>query len=636
MFVLGNREPNSLFFFAKIKFHKMKKLFTFLILVTFSICQAQYYDDYIGAGHDIDVTVTSSDLLSDAQNTINGEGLDLDIQGSSKFLAYTTLGATIEEIKEVTQIGMEAWLDQQMQLPITRYTEPTVENIFYLYDKCKESLGEDLCNQRFQLNTFMWRYAWWHNTMRSPDKLRHRVAQALSEVLVISDQSDLISYPHGLAAYYDILSQHAFGNYKDLLMDVTLNPSMGFYLSHINNPKTIELLNIRPDENYAREIMQLFSIGLYELNIDGSRKIDLTNGLWIPTYDNDDIKGLAKVFTGLSGSKWADENNTDPVRFGRRFAAYSLLDPMAMYEDWHEQGPKTIVGDYTIPGGQSGMQDIESAIDHLFNHDNVGPFLARRLIQRLVKSNPTPQYIQRIATVFNDNGQGVRGDLGAVVKAIFLDQEALDCYWSEDYATGMLKSPSLRLTQLMHGLKAETQTEQFWNSAAIFNVYTEHHTLSSPTVFNFYDPEYVPNSEFAYDNLVGPEYQILNSSTSSNYVNYMLISIMGDYINDRYSLPPNQRLANYLNEPSLIPYHTREEQQEFAAYLSDQKWLDLSFFPEEMIDYLDIVLAQGNLSDDKKEKMLNSVQNPLLFDPISSAYYAAFMVMIDPDFVILK
>jgi uncharacterized protein (DUF1800 family) len=614
----------------------MKLLFTILLLSAFYLGSAQYYTDYIGAGHDIDVTVTSSDLLSESQNTVNGEGLDLDIQGSSKFLTYATLGATIEEIEEVSQIGMEAWIDQQIQLPVTGYAQPTVENIFYLYDKCKTTLGEDACNQQFQLTTFMWRYAWWHNIMRSEDRLRHRVALALSEILVISDQSDLVSFPHGLAAYYDILSKHAFGNYRDLLMDVTLNPSMGFYLSHINNPKTVELLNIRPDENYAREIMQLFTIGLYELNLDGSRKIDLTNGLWIPTYDNDDIKGLAKVFTGLSGSKWADENNTDPVRFGRRFNAYSLLDPMAMYENWHEPGPKTIVGDFTIPDGQTGMEDIEMAIDRLFNHDNVGPFLAKRLIQRLVKSNPTPGYIQRIAVVFNDNGQGVRGDLGAVIKAVFLDEEALDCYWSDDLSSGMLKSPTLRLTQLMHGLKAETKSEQFWNSAAIFNAYTEHHPLSSPTVFNFYDPEYVPNSEFAYDNLVGPEYQILNSSTSSNYINYMLFAIMGDYINDRYNLPQNRRIPNFLNEPNFIPYHTREEQEELAAYLSDQKWLDLSFYPEEMVDYLDIVLAQGSLSDDKKEKIISSIQNPVLFDPISGAFYAAFMVMIDPDFVILK
>jgi uncharacterized protein (DUF1800 family) len=596
----------------------------------------QYYDDYIGAGHDIDVIVTSSDLTSGADKTVNGEGLDLDIQGSSKFLSYTTLGATIEEIENLTEIGMESWLDEQMAIPVTNYTEPTIENIYYLYDKCVENLGEDVCNAGFQVNTVMWRYAWSNIIMRSPDKLRHRVALALSEILVISDRSDLVSFPHGLAAYYDILSRNAFGNYKDLLTEVTLNPSMGFYLSHINNPRTVEVLNIRPDENYAREIMQLFSIGLHELNIDGSRQVDLTTGLWLPTYDNDDIKGLAKVFTGLSGSKWADENNTSPVQFGRRFAAYSLLDPMEMYEVWHEPGPKTIVGDYTIPGGLTGMQDINLAIDHLFNHDNVGPFLARRLIQRLVKSNPTPQYIQRVAETFNDNGQGVRGDLGAVTKAIFLDEEALDCYWSEDITSGMLKNPMLRLTQMLIGLKADSPNGLFWNAGFTFNTFTEHHPLSAPTVFNFYDPEYVPNAEFAYDGLEGPEFQILNSSTSSNYVNYMLVALMGDYLNDRYGLIGNARIGNFLNEPQSIPYLTREQRQEFAASLTDSKWMDLAFAPEEMIDYLDILLAQGNLSDDFRERLNNSANRSDLFDPMDAGLYVLYMLMINPDFVILK
>ncbi len=608
----------------------MKKIvptITFLLLLNISF--GQIYDDYIGAGNAMDVIVTSSDEQSQGVNSVNGDGIDLDILGASRFLAHTTLGYTIEDIQAMTETNMSDWIDNEMAVEPFYYTIPTIEIIFQLYNDCMEELGPE-CNLEFNLSTLMWRLAWWDNVINGEDKLRQRIALALSEVLVISDKSMLDQYPHGLAAYYDILVRNAFGNYKDILTEVTLNPSMGFYLSHINNPRTFEEFNIRPDENYAREIMQLFSIGLFELNNDGSRKTDPITGLWIPTYDNDDIKGLAKVFTGLSGSRWADESNTDPVTFGSRFNAYSLLDPMAMYEFWHEPGEKHIVGDYTIPSGQTGMEDIEEAIDHLFNHPNVGPFLANRLIQRLVKSNPTPEYIDRVASTFNNNGSGVRGDMGAMIRAILLDEEALDCYWTGEEDNGMLRAPILRMTQLLSGLKAETENGIFWNTGAIYEFSTGQHPLGSPTVFNFYSPEYVPDAEFAYLNLVGPEYQILNSSTSSNYVNYMLIALMRDYIKQVF----NFDLPNYLNDAFRLPYIPNKEA--YDAYLSDPLWLDLAFSPEELVDYLDILLANGQLSDDTKASIVESMRNSDIIDPVNSAYYAVFMVMINPEYTVMK
>jgi len=608
----------------------MKKIvptLAFLMLLQTVFCQV--YDDHIGAGNSIDVSVTSSDPDSDGMKTVNGEGLDLDIQGASRFLARTTLGYTIDDIQALTETTMSEWIDHQMAVEPSYHTVPTVEIIFQLYNACFEELGPQ-CQMQFNLNTYMWRYAWWNNIMNGEDKLRQRVAQALSEILVISDKSMLNQHPHGMAAYYDILVRNAFGNYRDMLTEVTLNPSMGFYLSHINNPKTFPELNIRPDENYAREIMQLFSIGLFELNNDGTRKTDPSTGLWIPTYDNDDIKGLAKVFTGLSGSKWADENNNSPVTFGRRFNAYSLLDPMKMYEDWHEPGEKVIVGGYTIPAGQSGMEDVRQAIDHLFNHPNVGPFLAYRLIQRLVKSNPTPAYIDRVASTFNDNGVGERGDMAAMIRAIFLDEEAMDCYWLEDETNGMLRAPILRLTQMLKALKAETDNGKFWNSAAVFEDLAGQHTLGSQTVFNFYSPDYVPDAEFAYLNIVGPEYQILNSSTSSNYVNWMLIALMRDYLNTNFGT----NYENILNESFFIPYI--RDKAPYEAYLSDPLWMDLAFSPEEMVDYLDILLANGQLSEDTKTNIVQSIQRTSIIDPINSAYYAAFMVMINPEYIIMK
>ena len=606
-------------------------IFVFLLpLISFS----QEYDDYIGAGHAIGVSAISSDIQSNPINSVNGEGYELDIQGSSKFLAHATLGYTIEDVENLTENGIESWIDEQLTIEAEYLTVPTIEKIFTAYFACMDEFGIE-CPLLFNLDARYFRYSWSHNMRYGQDLLRQRVAMALSEIVVISDKSMLNQAPHALANFYDLLSRNSFGNYKDILTETTLHPAMGFYLSHINNPKTFPDLNIRPDENYAREIMQLFSIGLYELNQDGSRKTDVNTGLWIPTYDNEDIQGLAKVFTGLSGSKWADDNDTSPVEFGRPYNNYSLIDPMIMYPFWHEPGEKTILGNYTIPDGQTGMEDINDAIDHLFNHDNVGPFLAVRLIQRLVKSNPSPQYISRVAGVFADNGNGIRGDLGAMTKAILLDDEALECYWTTDIRNGMLRAPILRLTQMLKGLKAEAPNGIFWNSASFFEIQAGQHPMGAPTVFNFYSPDYVPDSEFAYENLVGPEFQILNSSTSSNYVNYMMLALLGDYFNARFQdLPNYDPLPNILNEPSFIEWVPDNEA--YAAVLSDPFLIELASNPEEWVDYLDITIANGLLSDQTKERIIDSMKKTDILDPMSSALYGVFLVMINPEFVIMK
>lgn len=616
----------------------MKQLSTLILLVCSLQLSAQIYDDYIGAGQSQGVTFTSSDSQSNGLAAMNGSGLNLDMRGSSRFLAHATMGFTIEDVQLVTETGIEAWIDNQMALPASEYATTTVEFTFGLLDQCYENFSEEYCEQNFIPNAGFWRVPWWNHVMKSDDQLRQRVALALSEILVISDQSELQNAPQGMAAYYDILASNAFGNYRDILQEITLNPSMGFYLSHINNPRTIPLQNTRPDENYAREIMQLFTIGLYELWNDGSRKVDMTTGQWIPTYDNEDIQGLAKVFTGLSGSDWYTDEIEVPVQFGFPFQAYDLLQPMRMYEIWHEPGEKTIVGDYVIPAGQSGMEDINEALDVLFHHDNVGPFLARRLIQRLIKSNPTPAYIDRVASTFNDNGNGVRGDMEAVIKAILLDAEAYECFWMDNPLNGMLRSPLLRYTQMMKGLKVESDTEIFFNAGGLYEDFAGQAPLSAPSVFNFYSPDYVPNADFAYDNLVGPEYQILNSFSSSNYVNYMLLAFMKDYVNDRFSLTgTDKEFRNVLNgNYGIYNRFDPENNEDYAARFGDELWMDLGYAPADLIDYLDILMCNGSLSDDTRERLTNSVSRTDLFTPIDAAHYAAYMIMINPDYTILK
>ncbi|MEL6832380.1 MAG: DUF1800 family protein [Bacteroidota bacterium] len=606
----------------------MKALFTCLtFFCLLAGMNAQVYDDFLGTGQADDISFTSSDPTSDGLKALNGSGYDLDTRGSSRFLAHTTLGYTIEDVAYVSEIGLPAWIDEQMEMPVSEYTDLVLTISEQWRQNCDENLGVETCNIVFRNTPPMFRTAWWDTAMKQDDQLRQRVAMALSEIVVISDQSNLQFFAQGLSTFYDILARNAFGNYEDILQEVTTNTAMGFYLSHLNNPPTDEVANIRPDENYAREIMQLFTIGLYELNNDGSRQLD-DEGRWIPTYDNDDIKGLAKVFTGLGGSRYGIPIPQTPP-FGTNYQILSFTDTMRMFEQFHEPGEKVIVGGHVIPAGQSGMADIYEAINVLFNHQNTAPFLSYRLIQRLVKSNPSPEYVNRVASVFNDNGEGERGDLGAVVRAILLDEEAYECYWIDDFSNGMLRAPMLRYTQMMRGLRAEAESEIFHNSGQIYKAFTEQFILSAPTVFNFYTPDYSPNADFQLYNNVGPEFQILNSGTSSNYVNFMLFSLMNDYINGL-----GVALPNYLNGPDFQNFDP--DTTPYEAALTDPLFFSLGDKPEQLVDYLDILMANGGLSEDTKDRIITSLSGSTLFQPQDAALYALFLVMIDPDYTIMK
>ena len=312
-------------------------------------------------------------------------------------------------------MGFAAWLDAEFNRSPT-YHFPRTRSL-------SRTFIDPDTNEPLTISSFMW--SWWDINMRGTDMLRQRVAYALSQILVVSLKgSDILEdSPWGLADYYDLLVQHAFGNYRDLLYAVTYHPVMGLYLSHAKNRKSDPATNRFPDENYAREIMQLFSIGLYALNQDGSRKQDAT-GADIPTYDNRDIREFARIFTGLTYDATYVEGvpeSNEPGDPGAVINEFEFLDvepfmntPMQVYEPVHDTGAKQLLQytrlngtlvDGVVPAGQTTDQDIRAAIDNLFNHPNVGPFLARRLIQRLVKSNPSPAYIQRVAIAFNDNGR---------------------------------------------------------------------------------------------------------------------------------------------------------------------------------------------------------------------------------------
>jgi len=596
---------------------------------------AQVYTDYLGAGHAQGITVTTSDQsAAPGAVTVNGAGLQPDLYEASRFLVQAGFGGNYETIDSVARQGFEAWIDAQMALPPQSYLDTT----WMIWDHFVDAYIDEWGPLAIENNPnvlpyfFYWRMAWWQNTMKGQDVLRQRVALALSEILVVSEVGELNVSGPGLASYYDLLYQQAFGNYRDLLLDVTLHPSMGFYLDHINNPKADLVNNIQPDENYAREIMQLFTIGLYELNPDGTRKLD-SNGEEIPTYDNDDIQEFAKVFTGLGPGQyywpWQDFSGV-PVTWGAGFNDFpgtvNLTVPMQMFPAWHEPGPKYLLRGAVVPGGQPAMQDIEDAVDNLFQHPNVGPFIGRQLIQRLVKSNPSPAYVARVAAVFADNGQGTRGDLAAVVRAILLDPEARDCAWIDDPSNGKLREPLLRAIQLYKAFDLHNAADTYWNIGIGLQAYVDQHVLASPTVFNFFRPDYAPHGPIADAGLVGPEFQIHNSRTAIDYFNYMYFSLLADYYMEITTSADSTVLGS--------PNRDFDEPQ-YAVFLDLSDEQALVNEPEALMHRLNLILAAGGLSEQTMATIAGIIP-AFAIDPVIATKMALYLVTISPDYNIQR
>ncbi|MEM9721199.1 MAG: DUF1800 family protein [Bacteroidota bacterium] len=595
---------------------------------------AQPHADYLGAGHDQGLVVyTSHAQEEELLGSITVDGFQtagaLSLSDAARFLAHATFGADYELVEETASMGFDAWIDEQQSLPIT-YVTPNIPRVIDAIALLND--GETLEEEEKRLS-FIFRSAWWETILNADDQLRQRVAFALSEIFVISDQSDeLFTAANGLADYYDMLLANAFGNYRDLLLDVSLHPCMGFYLSHLNNPKGNPEVNRRPDENYAREIQQLFSIGLYELNPDGSRKVD-DGGQYIPTYDNDDIREFAKVFTGLGGGAWNDyfiaeaeaqgETLPDQVNFGTYFGLISPTEPMVMVQNQHETSEKFLLQNTVLPANRPGMEDVEAAIDNLFYHPNVGPFISRLLIQRLVMSNPSPGYVGRVASVFHNDGSGVRGDLGAVVRAILLDEEARNCQALFNPTGGKLREPILRYTHLLRAFKAQPLAGAVISTGVRFQLATGQFPLSSPTVFNFFLPDYQPNGPIKDQSLVAPEFQIHSNSSGIGYVNeafnWMLAEGGGNILPFYFSTTIDPEDLGF----SLGFLNLREETQ-------------LSEDPGALMDYLDIVLTHGQLSEASRTIIQNSIEVIPQEALEIRVRLAIYLIMISPDYTILK
>jgi len=592
-----------------------------LTVVLFTTVEGQVpvYEDYVGAGHSngLIVTASSNDINpnwndnSTPERTIDGEGLNGPRGEASRFLYQAAFGGTAAQVDQLARtLDFEKWIDDQMDLPKTNMLQLTRQS----YQQAKQRYAQLNGNaQEYSYNEDHFQYAWWQAAMTKPDVLRQRVALALSEILVISTDSDIRNDGEGAGSYYDMLMKHAFGNYRELIEDVTYHPSMGIYLSHFKNGKTDPENNTFPDENFAREIMQLFSIGLFELNQDGSLKTD-AGGNPIPTYDAEDIRNMAKVMTGLGAGAMTQEGinegkNLD-FKLGANFLDYTV--PMVMYDEYHEPGEKVVLGE-TIPAGQTGEEDVDMALDLLFEHPNVGPFMARRLIQQLVKSNPSSTYIEDIAGVFADNGDGVRGDLGAMVKAILLHEEARSCAGLEHPTNGKLKSPVGRYIQFARNFALSPNQDKYWTNGFTFENNTYQLPLSSPSVFNFYLPDHQPNGDIYDQGLYAPEFEIFNSVTSIGFANEVDVWVRQGRVFSLFSL-------DFFVD---VQYnHLRESARDARV----------------LINKLNTLLCHGRLSDENAAEIRAAINqynfgSNILSDRVQLALY---LIMITPEFNIQK
>ncbi len=469
-------------------------------------------------------------------NQLRGTGSVTRAQ-AARLLQQATFGPTLRELDRVQQLGIAGWIDDQITNAPATLHRPYIGRIYadfngprtdltYLYSEMDNFIFGNNCTTPFA-----------RAALSGPDQLRQRVAFALSQICVVSRRDpNLENKPLGVADYYDLFVRNAFGNYYDVLREVTLHPVMGRYLSHIGNQKARPEINQYPDENYAREVMQLFSIGLWELNPDGTRQLD-GFGQPIPTYGNAQITEFARVFTGLwfGGQPWGQNGWSDD----------DSSVPMQMWAEKHDFDAKTLLNGVTIPArpatAENGMRDLDDALRNLFEHPNTGPFIGRQLIQFLVTSNPSSNYVARIAAKFANDGSGKRGNLAAVVKAILLDEEARDAQWflgAPEF--GRLKEPVHRALAISRVGNVGRHTNLLWWTWGDFNAAAFQEPTYSPSVFNFFRPGYQPPGLLTQLGLVGPAFQITDSYSSISFPNKLWeMTEDGLAYYGAYSFPPD-------------------------------------------------------------------------------------------------
>jgi uncharacterized protein (DUF1800 family) len=538
-----------------------------------------------------------------------------------RFLQQASFGANAVQMKHLMDVGKMAWIDEQMSLPQNKHLLMLDERFNEIGLAPAPQVEDDSDGYYRDLQRSD---VWWEVALWGKDQLRQRVAFALSQIFVISNVSDVLyNDTRGIANYQDLLASHAFGSYRDLLKAVTLNPMMGEYLSMVRNEKANPEKNIRPDENYAREVMQLFSIGLVELELDGSPRLD-ENGQSIPTYDQTRIKELARVFTGFNFAtvtNWWDWTNSGD----------SETLPMKSFPTYHDSQEKQLLNGQVLSAGQSPEQDIDAAIDNLFNHANVAPFICKQLIQRLITSNPSPAYVARVASIFNNNGQGERGDMAAVIKGILLDDEAQFGHINQPDTFGKLKEPVLMMAQIWRAFHAEgvkvknpdgtlsRERIRFHGSGRE----TGQRPYGSFSVFNFYRPDFQPPGEIKENALLAPEFQILTESSIIAKTNFLANAIYYRDNND------DDWLANGIGYNWDI----------VAPKLNLQTEFSLASDPEKLLDRLNLLLFAGQLPNAMYQELLNylkSLPNNNNYEQKMLTFDALYMLTAAPEFSVQR
>lgn len=503
---------------------------------------------------------------------------------AARFLTQATFGPNEAEINRLSGMSYGAWLDEQFAKPQTLHR-------LYI-----NQASADLATVGAQISPTNFYDSWWAQALGAEDQLRQRAAFALSQIMVVSFAHDTLrNQTRGVASFYDMLGEKAFGNFRDLLEAVTFHPMMGVYLTHLKNQKEDIATGRVPDLNYAREITQLFSVGQYKLNLDGTYVMG-SDGRPSVAYKPADLDGLSQVFTALSW--YAGPELTD--RTSRRFFGNDAnverdWRPMQNYDEFtantsfHSVSAKNF-WTTTIPpqSKPDTVGDIKIAHDTLFNNPNVGPFIGKQLIQRLVTSNPSPAYVSRVASVFNDNGQGVRGDMKAVFKAILLDREARTASTAPSY--GKVREPLLRLSGMLRAFKATSVSGRYTGIGLTDDPATSLNQtpMFAPTVFNFYRPGYVPTSQAITDaGLVAPELQIAHDVSVAGYMNYI--------------------------RTNWVPLSaTRDIQKDYSAEIA------LAASPAELVERMNLLLFAGTMPESLKTQLTGAVASRAIPAPVYS------------------
>jgi uncharacterized protein (DUF1800 family) len=522
--------------------------------------------------------VASVGSLADFGSTVLGVDQSITANDAARFLGQAAFGGSAADVAAVQRQGFDGWLAAQFALPRSQsHWDWMVANGYAVVANTFNFSGVD--------NTL------WRKLMSSPDVLRQRVTLALSEIFVVSMDGLPVNWRGMMAAsYMDTLEAHAFGSYRQLLEAVTLSVGMGVYLNMRGNQKA-DGKGREPDENYAREVMQLFTIGLYKLNADGTQQT--VNGVPQDTYTQDDIKGLARVFTGWDYDRY---NASVPDHAAR---------PMAFVASRHSPETKSFLG-VNLPAGTDGVGELRVALDTLANHPNVGPFIGKQLIQRLVTSNPSAAYVGRVAAVFANNGQGVLGDLAAVVRAVLLDVEARTP--STQPGGGKLREPMVRLVQWARTFSAASPLGQ-WNVGNMSSASTRlgQSPLRSPSVFNFFRPGYVPpGTTLGTAALTAPEFQLTNESTVVGYANWM---------------------------QTVVGSGVGEVKGDYTP------WASLATSPTALFDELNTLLAAGHLGVASRATItsaVGSMASATDANKLNRVYATVWLIMCSPEYLVQK